>query len=377
MNSSTVLKKHIQGLASGKPISLNWTDLNEEEQEEHELLVALVYEHIEREARETRNHEEFSRKYELFKASYCVRLRWDVYERYVDYLIDLRQYEEALQEWTRLHEEEYDKSKSDFSYRDRDLARLVKFEGLLKKGVINGYYLFRIAPKENQLTQFGKRNQHSVLKALDKYIESSEQPSFFCQFFENYSFDVAISDLKSFKAEHYRKFFEHKNKALKIYNWYFSDEARAVRIDGRASQKFVIGAIKQRASELLREAENIYRKSIGAKKVGEAWISETELYYRIKNAFPSIRVEHHGRPDWLGRQHFDIWIPSLKCAIEYQGIQHDKPIEFFGGKDSYERGLKRDQNKLKKAHENGVRLIEVRPGYDIEEVIKKIKLLTP
>ena len=128
--------------------------------------------------------------------------------------------------------------------------------------------------------------------------------------------------------------------------------------DGSASAQLVFESMGHEASKLLRDGENPYRLNIGAKKIGESWIAETELFYKIKNVFSDIEVIQHGRPSWLGRQHFDIWIPELKIAIEYQGKQHDKPIEFFGGLE---------------ALENRVKLIEVREGYFLNEIIDEIK----
>lgn len=125
----------------------------------------------------------------------------------------------------------------------------------------------------------------------------------------------------------------------------------------------------------LREIENILRTTKGLPKIGEGWISETTLFYELKNALPNYEVIHHGRPDWLGRQHFDIWIPKIKCAIEFQGQQHDTPIEFFGGEAAFKANQYRDQIKKEKSELNNVLLIEVRNGYDINEIIDKIKSL--
>ena len=103
------------------------------------------------------------------------------------------------------------------------------------------------------------------------------------------------------------------------------------------------------------------------------------MYYKIKNQFIELEVLQHGRPDWLGRQHVDIWFPDYKIGIEYQGQQHDRPIEFFGGEKSFEENKKRDERKRMLFKENNAFLIEVREGFDFEilcEEIKKIKSST-
>jgi len=120
-------------------------------------------------------------------------------------------------------------------------------------------------------------------------------------------------------------------------------------------------------------AENLVRESKGLPKIGEGWISETELFYKIKKAFPKHKVIHHGRVEWLGMQHFDIYFPKINIAIEYQGKQHTEPIEFFGGETGLSQRIKNDMIKKKKCEENECTLIEVFPGYDFQAVKLEIE----
>jgi hypothetical protein len=81
--------------------------------------------------------------------------------------------------------------------------------------------------------------------------------------------------------------------------------------------------------ELTREAENTVREELEIPRVGEGWVSETNLFYEIKTALPDTTVLHHARPVWLGRQHLDILLPELRIAVEFQGVQHDQPVAYF------------------------------------------------
>jgi hypothetical protein len=123
----------------------------------------------------------------------------------------------------------------------------------------------------------------------------------------------------------------------------------------------------------IRDAENRVRVVQQLPKVGEAWMSETSLYYQIKTAFQDLEVLQHARPKWIGRQHLDIYIPDLKVALEYQGPQHERPVDFFGGKEQWRQTKKRDSAKLRKCLKAGVILIYVREGYDLEAIIKEIR----
>lgn len=318
----------------------------------------------------------FYELYYLIKKSYSVYFRWSFYEDFVDLLIEIGEYQKAYDEWIALQEEEWGGLNIQFTYRDSAINRLICFEGLFKRSLINGYHIHKIAPKGSQLTEFGKRNIDGVFLTINTLVESTTKNSFFEIFYTNYEFDSSLQ-LKTFPTEYYFKIFQHNKKSKKIWEWLISNSVKTntnlILNDGSASHQFVMIAIKEEASKLLRESENIFRKSIGAKEIGEAWISETELFYKLKNHFITFEVVQHGRPDWLGRQHVDIWLPEHNIGIEYQGQQHYRPIEFFGGEKSFEENKKRDERKRMLFIENNATLIEVREGFDFELICEEIK----
>ena len=93
-----------------------------------------------------------------------------------------------------------------------------------------------------------------------------------------------------------------------------------------------------------------------------AWLTEK---------YPDTLYQY--RPEWLGRQSLDLYIPSLQTAIEYQGIQHYLPVEFFGGEDALDKRQELDRQKKALCNENAVRLIEW--PYDIEPTDANVKAL--
>ena len=124
---------------------------------------------------------------------------------------------------------------------------------------------------------------------------------------------------------------------------------------------------------LSREAENFLRLDMGVPKVGQGWRNETELYYRVKKFLPQYEVIQHYRDEWLGRQHLDIYIPELHLGIEYQGEQHFKPIDYFGGEASFIETQKRDAAKKEKCRLANVALLEIHYDYDFNYVKYQIK----
>ena len=106
-----------------------------------------------------------------------------------------------------------------------------------------------------------------------------------------------------------------------------------------------------------REAENIVREIKGVAKIGERWINETLLFNYINILFPNFEVKREASPLWLGNQRLDIFIPELDLAIEYQGEQHFKAVDIFGGKEGLKKNKERDKDKLSKCKINKIKLI--------------------
>ena len=65
-----------------------------------------------------------------------------------------------------------------------------------------------------------------------------------------------------------------------------------------------------------------------------------------------ISYERQKTFDWLGKKSLDFYLPEYNMAIECQGEQHYKPVEHFGGEETFNDIIKRDicKNKLCKEH---------------------------
>lgn len=83
--------------------------------------------------------------------------------------------------------------------------------------------------------------------------------------------------------------------------------------------------------------------------------SEGRLYEMIKKDYKDSIYQY--RSKWLGLQSYDIYIPSKKIAIEYQGEQHFNSIKYFGGKEKYKEQRKLDKEKIRKSKAKGVTLL--------------------
>ena len=86
------------------------------------------------------------------------------------------------------------------------------------------------------------------------------------------------------------------------------------------------------------------------------WRSEYKLFQFTKFFFDDSIFQY--RTDWLGDQSFDVYIPSLNIAIEYQGKQHYDVVEYFGGIEKYHENQMRDWKKRYRSEKHGITLYE-------------------
>lgn len=56
---------------------------------------------------------------------------------------------------------------------------------------------------------------------------------------------------------------------------------------------------------------------------------------------------------------FDFYLPDYNTCIEYDGLQHYKPIEYFGGEENYIESKRKDNIKNKFCEEHNIKLIRI------------------
>lgn len=126
--------------------------------------------------------------------------------------------------------------------------------------------------------------------------------------------------------------------------------------------------------EIWKVIENEVRRKFGFKNIGESWANETLVYQIMKQLFPNDEILFHYRSAWLSGLEIDIFNATKNIGIEYQGIQHYKPIDHWGGEDALKRTKGRDKRKKMLCEKNDTKLIYITYLEDVskELVIKKI-----
>jgi very-short-patch-repair endonuclease len=113
---------------------------------------------------------------------------------------------------------------------------------------------------------------------------------------------------------------------------------------------------KSKVLQITRRAENIVRQYYKIKDVGDSFVNETLLANLVSSIFPDAIRQYRGK--WLGKYILDIYIPSKRLAIEYQGEQHYKPIKRFGGEEKLIKQKERDLKVRQICNQNGITLLE-------------------
>lgn len=124
---------------------------------------------------------------------------------------------------------------------------------------------------------------------------------------------------------------------------------------------------QKKLREFNKEVENRVRIKFKKKKIGERWLKETMLSQLVTELFPEHTVMRHHRPDWLGGLELDIYIPELSLGIEYQGEQHYKPIEVWGGQKALAELQERDRRKAQLCANNSINLLYVKYDEPLSE----------
>lgn len=132
--------------------------------------------------------------------------------------------------------------------------------------------------------------------------------------------------------------------------------------------------IKKEYTQIKEKRNLIYNDLVSTQKTSARWKSEQQVFAIAKKFYNDAIYQYQA--EWLGKLSLDIFIPSIKTGIEYQGIQHYEPIDIFGGEEHFIIQRQNDERKRQLCSENGIKLIEWK--YDIapnENNFKKMLLL--
>ncbi|MFW6233357.1 MAG: hypothetical protein ACOC3Z_01705 [Nanoarchaeota archaeon] len=179
---------------------------------------------------------------------------------------------------------------------------------------------------------------------------------------------LEVNYLKDRCPEELINFLEEASKLVKERNI-------LQRKEGSSTKYF---QIESNLNKILRKINNIIENEVrvkfGHKKVGEAWTSETILYYMIQKLYPNMTILRHFRTSFLDYLELDVYIKELNIGIEYQGLQHFRPVKHWGGEFALKKTKERDKKKKELCEKEGIKLIYFYYDEDLSEDIIKERI---
>jgi protein-arginine kinase activator protein McsA len=112
---------------------------------------------------------------------------------------------------------------------------------------------------------------------------------------------------------------------------------------------------------------------------GCPFCKESKGEAKIKNLLTSKNINYERQyvfDDCRGNKnsvlYFDFFLKDYNLCIEYDGIQHYEPIEFFGGINGFNETIRRDSIKTKYCSDNQIELIRIKHTDNVENILSTI-----
>lgn len=101
--------------------------------------------------------------------------------------------------------------------------------------------------------------------------------------------------------------------------------------------------------------------SSGEKKI-QFILQKEQITFEVQKMFDGCV-----NPKTEAKLRFDFYLPDYNCCIEYDGEQHFRPVEYFGGQKAFEAAQYRDILKNKFCENNDIKLIRI-PYTDFDKI---------
>lgn len=102
-----------------------------------------------------------------------------------------------------------------------------------------------------------------------------------------------------------------------------------------------------------------YHKSLGERYIESILGNSNTIYYQQYTFDDCINIY---------KLPFDFYLPNYNTVIEYDGAQHFKPVDFFGGEEGFKRRQINDGIKNEYCKNNNINLIRIPYTMSKEEI---------
>lgn len=106
------------------------------------------------------------------------------------------------------------------------------------------------------------------------------------------------------------------------------------------------------------------RESLGERTISK-YLCDNNIIYERQKKFKDCK--------YVNMLPFDFYIPDLNMVIEFDGIQHFKPIKQFGGEKEFEKVKIKDKIKSEYCENNSIHLLRISYEDNIQKKLDVIK----
>jgi very-short-patch-repair endonuclease len=156
------------------------------------------------------------------------------------------------------------------------------------------------------------------------------------------------------------------NKAKKVHGEYY-DYSLVEYVNNHTKVKIICpkhGEFKQSPNRHLSGCGcPLCRESKGERKI-RVFLINNNIDYISQKRFKGCKDKYPLR--------FDFYIPKLNLCIEYDGQQHFKSVDIFGGDIEFDNRIRRDKLKSRYCIENNIQLLRIKYNENINEKLQDI-----
>lgn len=113
----------------------------------------------------------------------------------------------------------------------------------------------------------------------------------------------------------------------------------------------------------------IFCKYCDNETLGEQMISNILQKYKV-DYIREYQIEFNNHI-----HRFDFYIPNKELFIEFNGLQHYKAIDYFGGEEEFKKRIERDKEKQEYCNINNKQLLIIKYSEQYQEIEKQIGLM--
>ena len=289
--------------------------------------------------------------------------------------------EEFINRTNKVHGDKYDYSLFDYKNMKTKVKIICRIHGIFEQNAINHIFLKQNCPKCSKLT-----NEYFINKSNEihnnrydysfiNYDNMRTKVKIICKkhgVFEQYPY-AHLNKRQGCMICHKTNMFDNTTdfilKSIKIHKDRY-DYSLIKYINSKTKVKIIC-----KEHGIFEQTPNDHINGSGCPSCNISKGEERINNFLLENSINYIKQYKFKDCKYKNPLLFDFYLPKLNTCIEYDGLQHFEPIEFFGGDTSFKLQKIKDNIKNEYCEKNDIRLLRIRYNEIIEEKLNFLQKL--